>query len=171
MKSTHRIGIRAASLALLAVGVGVVSAAYSGFDGERVLHEDSAIVAQGSCTECSACSAGGHKAPIKTDGSLSSVHSYCISTLCSHPGCLESANPDQRVRDLALRNLIRDAARGDEGAMRGLLVDHPDRAVINRNREAIQVTSCNGSSLMAHVPLSPRQVAMLASVAPGDRAE
>ena len=145
-------------IAARSAGIGALVLVASGLaEGGTAL----SVLPDGSCTECLACTGGEHRAPANPLGSLSSIHAYCINTLCSHPGCNPSSAPDLRAKDLALNAEIRNAAQNDEDALGRLLSDHSDRLVLNVRRQALQVTNCNGTALIAHLPLSSKQLASL----------
>jgi hypothetical protein len=52
-------------------------------------------------------------------------------------------------------------AGGDALAIERLSSDFPTSIVFNPGRSALQLKSCDGESMVGHIPLSPAQVAMV----------
>jgi hypothetical protein len=111
------------------------------------------FVTDGGCGECTPCMAGQHSAAEQQGGTLGSLHSYCINTLCAHPACEGGGGEVPGGAMLPhhdLFPLIDGVVAGRPGALEELLRNAGARW--NPDRNAVQVESPCGS-ILAHIPL------------------
>jgi hypothetical protein len=86
---------------------------------------------------------------------------YCADW---HPAWPECAPHDDEAADLAL---LWDGLRVGAPAAEivGILKKWPNRVSYNASRQAIQVSGCRGTIVVAHIPLSPASAAVVSAVA------
>lgn len=120
---------------------------------------------QVGCGDCWACE-GGHTFDLEPrgDGPKSGFDHGCYPISCVENACggfddLSAATNDTESAERELLRAARLVSQGDASALVRLLSQHPDRVSINRGRAALQISaSCSSRSIMAHVPLTPRQL-------------
>lgn len=113
------------------------------------------------CSNCPNCflSSTKHKAP-SGGGTFAGLHDDCIEQMpCGHPYCGESAansqkDPYSEEEYQELRNLVDRILDGEESALLTVLARFPEKARINRDRRALQVSACSEESLLSHIPLT-----------------
>jgi hypothetical protein len=123
--------------------------------------EAEAVVAPAAnCHECEFCLIG-HKMKLYT-GTRFGYHSACIGapTFCPHAYC-EPQDDDADADDYAL--VVNQAIAGDDAALVTLQDAFGDKALLNFERQALQLIGCN-NQLVAHIPLTSDQLVVLADV-------
>jgi len=117
--------------------------------------------AQGGCEDCPSCFLVQHKndpgVPVETG--YASVHHYCagISQSCDgfHPTCVGFGLPPRELQQAVI------AAIGRPQQLLDLLEASWERIVLNTRRQALQIVSCAGDAVVAHVPLRAEEFAFL----------
>ena len=124
--------------------------------------ESSSTAATAAATNCgdlrTLC--GGHNMLLGPSGSTQDPHSdcrICIDQGGCHSGC-NAASAEQRED---YTRLVAAAEAGDIADLIRAAESAPDYAYYNSDRSAVQVLSCNGTSVIASVPLdgASRQIA------------
>lgn len=122
------------------------------------------FIGPSSCVTCSTCglSTIRHVADYDADGANKNAHSWCMDfPPCSgHPLC----GATQVATERALKDVLSKAFRGDSVAIRELFRELPEQVRFNGQRVAVQVVGCKPDVIMAHLPLSPVQVAAIADL-------
>ncbi len=148
-------------MALCAIGVALAGATLGARPGAPVAAV-SAPFGELNCGECFTCiPTTYHRAPVVEDGTLTSLHAYCIETACAHPLCGTASLPVSPSRTAELQTLLASAAAGDVDAVRSLLRNHSDRVRLNIERMALQVSGCSPQVIIAHLPLAAGATASL----------
>lgn len=119
-----------------------------------------------ACGTCIQCSGGQHRNGI--GDVVANPHSWCLgdgSFSCSdgHPPCNDTF-ATSAIEEESLSELIAAALEGSTEAATTLLTAFPERAELNLERGAVQVTStCNPLTVVAHIPVSSATLAALAT--------
>lgn len=103
-----------------------------------------------------------HTAPIQPIGSdgVSGSHANCLETgnVCGHPVC---AGTMASSRIDAAIHLASATERLDAETVTTLLADYPDIVHLSVERQALQISGCTRSTIVAHFPLDRVTVAAL----------
>ncbi len=118
------------------------------------------------CSNCPNCflSSTKHKAP-EGGGLYSGLHSDCIEIMpCGHPYCEQAAafpsdDPYTEEQYEDLRGLVERVLQGEVSAIKTILARYPEKARLNRDRMALQVSACSDDAILSHVPLTPEVIA------------
>jgi len=102
------------------------------------------------CSKCSWC-LNGHEAPPGSD--QNGIHDYCIPLAdCNGHGPCSPESPIGLLETQVMELVDQFVDSGDEEALYRMLSDFPEKAVLNLERRAVQITGCDGE-LVAHLPL------------------
>lgn len=153
------LGILPIAAALLALGAAAPAA------GSRSGLE-TPFVEPSNCGDCENCLEG-HRAPPNVNGTIGSLHSWCMTTSnCTHPGCGVALTTPPSPDFQALDDLVQLALAGDNTAIRQIVLLYPDKASYNVGRQALQVEGCNTETIVAHIPLTAEALAVVQQYSP-----
>ncbi len=123
--------------------------------------------AEAQCTDCPRCGIQSmHKAPAGGTNAAGLHPEICLAPVgCTgHPPCI-AALPVDQMRQENFDKLLDQARLGDFVATLAMLRTFHEQAIINAERQALQVYTLPGcdagkGKLIAHIPLTRTQVAM-----------
>lgn len=116
----------------------------------------------GYCLECEENGQDGHKFTVDPHGDYSGVTHVCFGgvSCLAHYACGSLANASDGEQ-AEFRQLIVWTSEGDMSSASRLIRTYPDKVRINWHRHALQVFSCDGNTVLAHLPLQDSQLLLL----------